>query len=175
MAETTTHLWQHAAAFAARAHEHQHRKDGVTPYVSHCVRVALTLRHVFDCDDEVALTAAILHDTIEDTGADYDEIHEAFGPAVADCVAALTKNMTLPESEREPDYDRRLGQADWRARLVKLADVYDNLSDLSRPQKLPKMLDKCRRAIALAEPDASAHACVGHAIEHLGDLMRDRA
>jgi (p)ppGpp synthase/HD superfamily hydrolase len=130
---------------------------------------------VFDCDDEVALTAAMLHDTIEDTGADFDEISEAFGTGVAACVAALTKNMSLPDAEREPEYDLRLSEADWRARLVKLADVYDNLSDLSSPAKLEKMLEKCRRAIALAEPDAGSHACVGHAIERVRELMRRHA
>src|SRR5690606_27204570 len=115
---------------AARAHQGQTRKDGLTPYFSHSVRVALTLRQTFGCDDPIALAAAILHDTIEDTPADYDDIAEGFGSEIAGIVAALTKNMILPESEREPEYDARLSQADWRARLIKLADVYDNLSDM---------------------------------------------
>ncbi len=89
-------LFQEAAAFAARAHRHQLRKDGRTPYVSHVVRVALTVTQVFWCDDPVVLAAALLHDTIEDTTTDYDDLAERFGKEVADCVAALTKNMTLP-------------------------------------------------------------------------------
>ena len=36
-----------AAAFAARVHRHQLRKDGETPYVSHPYRVCLIVRHVF--------------------------------------------------------------------------------------------------------------------------------
>src|SRR6185436_5378978 len=125
-----TPMWQEATAFAARAHEHQKRRDGRTPYFAHPVRVALTVRDLFACADQTALCAALLHDTIEDTMADFDEIEEAFGRPVARCVAALTKNMALPEKERERDYDARLGAADWRARLVKLADVYDNLCDV---------------------------------------------
>ena len=80
------HLWQRAASFAARAHAGQVRKDGVTPYFAHPVRVAMIVREVFGCDDEVALAAAFLHDTIEDTRTDYDDLLGAFGPRVADCV-----------------------------------------------------------------------------------------
>jgi len=163
-------LWQSACAFAARAHQGQTRKDGLTPYFSHPVRVALTLRQTFGCDDPIALAAAILHDTIEDTPADYDDIADGFGPEIADIVAALTKNMILPESEREPEYDARLAQADWRARLIKLADVYDNLSDMhtskatDASQAATRHLARCRRAIALAQPDRAEHAEVDRAI-----------
>src|SRR5687767_10113794 len=96
-----TPKWQKAVTLAARAHEHQQRKDGQTPYVAHVVRVTMTVRDVFGCADEVALCAALLHDTIEDTGTDYDEIAEGFGDEIAACVAAVTKNMMLPEAERE--------------------------------------------------------------------------
>lgn len=148
-------LWQRAASHAARAHEHQARKDGKTPYVAHVFRVAMTARHVFGCEDEVVLAAALLHDTIEDTPTDFDEIEELFGVEVARCVAALTKNMLLPEAEREPEYDARLAAAGWRARLIKLADVYDNFSDSAdrSPGFLAKLRRKCERAIALAEHD----------------------
>lgn len=154
--------WQRAADFSARAHAAQRRKDGQTPYAAHPFRVAMMVRHRFECDDAAALTAALLHDVIEDTPADYDDVHAAFGPQVADIVAALTKNMILPEAEREVDYDRRLASADWRARLIKLADVLDNMADLEdRPdvadpaEALARHTDKCRRALALAQADAA--------------------
>jgi guanosine-3',5'-bis(diphosphate) 3'-pyrophosphohydrolase len=146
---------QEAAAFASRAHRHQLRKDGRTPYVSHVVRVAFTVRHLFGCEDAVALTASLLHDTIEDTTTDYDDLSERFGPAVAECVAALTKNMALPESQRETEYDDRLARADWRARLIKLADVYDNFCDGANGDDGPddKRVARCKRAIGLAARD----------------------
>lgn len=118
-----------AIAFAARAHRHQIRKDGLTPYVSHVFRVAMVVRQVFGCNDPRILTAAVLHDTIEDTPTDYDEIVERFGPDVADWVAALTKDMRLPEAEREAAYLRQLLAAGWPVALCKLADIYDNLGD----------------------------------------------
>lgn len=165
-------LWQRAASFAARAHAGALRKDGKTPYVAHPFRVAMTLRHVFGCEDEVAIAAALLHDTIEDTPTDYDDLASAFGCDVADCVAAVTKNMTLREDVREADYDARLARADWRARIVKLADVYDNGIDLvSRDKKqVRKCRGRCERAIALASVD-TARPEVARAIECVRALL----
>ena len=118
-----------AAAFAARAHQHQKRKDGHTPYVSHVFRVCLVVRHVFEFDDPRMLAAALLHDTIEDTSTDCDDIVERFGPEVAAWVAALTKDMRLPHDEREAAYVKVLTGADWPVKALKLADIYDNLGD----------------------------------------------
>ena len=67
-----------AVAFAARAHRPQVRKDGQTPYVSHVFRVAMIVTQVFGVHEPKILTAAVLHDTIEDTTTDYDDI---VGPA----------------------------------------------------------------------------------------------
>ena len=102
------HLWQKASAFAARAHCNQVRKDERTPYFSHPVRVALTVVLTFGCTDENVVAAALLHDVIEDTTADYDDILEQFGPKVADIVACMSKDMRMIEPKREREYDDRL-------------------------------------------------------------------
>lgn len=174
---TQTHeLWQHAAAFAARAHRHQLRKDKETPYVSHPFRVAMTVRHVFGCDDPVAIAAALLHDTIEDTATDYDDIAEQFGVQVADVVAAMTKSMILPEPQREVDYDARLAKADWRARLIKLADVYDNACDCAQltPESKAKLPAKIDRAVALAAADRSGNPVMDRAAAAVQALVASR-
>lgn len=155
--------WQDAASFAAEQHRHHVRKDGRTPYVAHVYRVAMTVRDLFGCDDGDVLAAALLHDTIEDTPTDFDDIEERFGTEVAGIVAALTKNMILREDEREADYDARLARADWRARLIKLADVYDNLSDFENREvadaaALERLVSRCERAIALAGADRGREA-----------------
>lgn len=118
-----------AAAFAARAHRSQLRKDQVTPYVSHPFRVCLVVRHVFGFEEPNMLAAALLHDTIEDTTTDCDDITEQFGPTVAKWVAALSKDKRLPHDEREDQYAATLAAADWQAKVLKLADLYDNLGD----------------------------------------------
>lgn len=168
-------LWQRAAGFAARAHRHQVRKDGVTPYFAHPCRVAVTVGVLFGETDEQALAAALLHDVIEDGETDYDELADEFGDLVAQVVSALSKDARLPESEREPAYDAQLARADWRARLIKLGDVYDNLSDLpTGPQRSPgaveKVLARADRAIGLAVNAGDTAPSIHRGIEHLRAL-----
>jgi len=127
--EATYRSLLEAVAFAARAHRGQVRKDKETPYASHAFRVGLVLRHVFSFDDPRMLMAAILHDTVEDTTTDHDDLQEQFGPEVANWVAALTKDKRLPEDEREAAYVAQLVQAPWQVKACKLADVFDNLMD----------------------------------------------
>ncbi len=146
-----TALWQQASAFAARAHRHQLRRDGRTPYYSHCARVAMTVALKFGCTNDRVLAAALLHDVIEDTDTDYDDLLKRFGPEVADLVAAMTKDMRLVESQREPAYDAQLADGPWEARLIKLADVYDNLTDAETDDARCKLVDRANRALRLAE------------------------
>ena len=162
-----TSLWQQASAFAARAHRHQMRRDGKTPYFSHCVRVAMTIAINFDCVDQEVLAAALLHDTIEDSGTDYDDLLERFGINVADYVAAMTKDMRLVESQREPAYDAQLAEGPWQARLIKLADVYDNFTDAETDAARRKLADRADRALRLAEGDPQ----LTKACEILRDLI----
>src|SRR5438105_14216514 len=85
-----------ATSFTARAHRHQLGKDGQTPYAAHPFRVCLIVRHVFGIDDPDFLAAALLHDTIEDTTTDFDDLAAAFGPRIAGYAAALSKDGRLP-------------------------------------------------------------------------------
>lgn len=168
-------LWQRAASFAARAHEHQKRKDGGTPYFAHPCRVALTIAVVFGETDEQAMAAALLHDVIEDGETDYDDLAAQFGELVAGVVAALSKDARLPEHEREPAYDAQLAEADWRARLIKLADVYDNLSDTvarSAPDRagLQRMLEKVDRAVGIARTCADDRPSIARGIQATEEL-----
>jgi (p)ppGpp synthase/HD superfamily hydrolase len=176
------HLWQGAASFAARAHEGEVRKDGKTPYAAHPFRVAMTLRQVFGCDDEVCIAAALLHDTIEDSGVDYDDIEAGYGTAVADVVAAMSKDMRMREDRREVLYDEQLAAAGWRAALVKLADVYDNLSDAGTRIDSPvysKLTARCERAVVIAQQHKAEHSVIARGIEAVeglcGAVRREQA
>ncbi len=118
-----------ALAFAARKHQGHLRKDEKTPYFAHLARVVTLLSAEFGVRDADALAAAALHDTIEDTTTDHDDLSERFGQTVADYVAALTKDKRLPEDEREAEYLAGLIRAPLAVKLCKLADVCDNLMD----------------------------------------------
>jgi (p)ppGpp synthase/HD superfamily hydrolase len=126
----TFRLLLDAASFAARSHHGQLRKDKATPYVSHVYRVCLVVRDLFDFSDPRMLIAALLHDTIEDTTTDFDDIQERFGPEIAHWVACLTKNKAMPDAPREADYVKRFLAAPWQVQACKLADIFDNLIDL---------------------------------------------
>jgi guanosine-3',5'-bis(diphosphate) 3'-pyrophosphohydrolase len=141
-------IWQQAVAFATRQHRDQMRGDGRTPYIAHPVRVALTVLTLFQYDDPEVIAAALLHDVLEKTGATGDELAAQFGSRVAMMVAKLSKDPRWPRDEAEQAYLEQLRAADWKTRLVKLADVYDNLcdagSDRARRQK------KAEQALVLA-------------------------
>jgi guanosine-3',5'-bis(diphosphate) 3'-pyrophosphohydrolase len=96
-----------AAAFAARAHKNPFRRDGETPYFSHPVRVCLVVRHLFGFDDPQMLAAALLHDTVEDSTTNCDDLIERFGSSVAGWLAALSKDKRLPHDVRKAEYARR--------------------------------------------------------------------
>jgi len=133
-----------ADEFAAWKHRHQFRRDGVTPYIKHPRGVMLILRDEFGVSDIDTLAAGLLHDTIEDTATDYDELLERFGSRVADLVAVLTKDKRLPEARRERDYFAKLAKAPLAARLCKIADSLYNVRD-SDAKHRPKAAKKARK------------------------------
>jgi guanosine-3',5'-bis(diphosphate) 3'-pyrophosphohydrolase len=142
-----------AVAFAARAHRGQLRKDGATPYASHVFRACLTARCVFGVEDPAVLTAAVLHDAIEDTTTDFDDLAEQFGPVVAGWVALLSKDKRLPDPIREEKYQAALAGAPWQVKLCKLADVYDNLLDSEHlgPERRARTFRRCREYLDALE------------------------
>jgi guanosine-3',5'-bis(diphosphate) 3'-pyrophosphohydrolase len=146
-----TPLFHRAVSFAARAHRHQLRKDGATPYVAHPVRVAFTLLTIFGIDDEQTLAAAVLHDTIEDTTTDFDDLAAEFGPDVARYVAALSKDSRLPEEEREKAFFEVLDRSQWQVRAIKMADAYDNLLDSGGKVSPQKTREKAKKALGLGK------------------------
>jgi guanosine-3',5'-bis(diphosphate) 3'-pyrophosphohydrolase len=134
--------------FAARKHLHQLRRDGVTPYVEHPRAVMRILRDEFHIKDPHTLAAGLLHDTIEDTATDYDEIAGRFGRRVADLVAVLTKDKRLPEAKRERLYFAGLAKASLAARCCKVADSLHNVRDSDAAHR-PKAVKKARMLLRI--------------------------
>lgn len=155
MSQFGTQQLADAISFATRAHQGHLRKDGRTPYIAHPMRVLMTLATVFGVEDCETLAAAVLHDTIEDTRTDHDDLSERFGRRVADYVAALSKDVRLPEEERERAYLAELMQAPIEVKLCKLGDVYDNLADCATLEKKgrQRQIDKAKEVVAQFSPD----------------------
>ncbi|HYE99500.1 MAG TPA: HD domain-containing protein [Planctomycetota bacterium] len=142
-----------ALRYATEQHEGQLRKDGRTPYIEHPKAVMAIVRDEFGVDDPDVLAAALLHDTIEDTNADYDDIRDRFGKRVADWVAVLTKDNRLPDARREREYFRGLAKAPLQARLCKIADSTHNLRDSAKASMRTKAKQKARKLLSIYRND----------------------
>jgi len=124
---------QSAYLFSESAHQGQFRKSG-DPYISHPVAVAkiLTQWHL----DGQALTAALLHDVMEDTAVTKNEISDKFGKHVADLVDGVSKLdriefQTQEQAQAENFRKMLLAMArDVRVILIKLADRLHNMRTL---------------------------------------------
>jgi guanosine-3',5'-bis(diphosphate) 3'-pyrophosphohydrolase len=120
-----------ALAFAAEKHRNQRRKDvEASPYINHPIALARVLAVEGGIADETTLIAAILHDTIEDTETTYDDLLARFGQEVADVVAEVTDDKSLPKAERKALQVKHAPHASRRAKLVKLADKICNIRDV---------------------------------------------
>ena len=123
----------HAYEFGAAAHDGQKRKSGEA-YISHPVAVAQELADMHL--DSQAITAALLHDVVEDTEASLAQIEENFGPEVAglvDGVSKLDQIQFRSRAEAQAESFRKMMLAmieDIRVILVKLADRLHNMQTL---------------------------------------------
>lgn len=119
-----------ADQFAEQKHAGQFRKDGKTPYIAHPRAVASILRDEAGVTDPDTLIAAVLHDTIEDTGVKHAELASRFGQTVADTVAELTNDETLPKAQQKQAQIDKAPHYSHRAALIKMADKTANLRDI---------------------------------------------
>jgi GTP diphosphokinase / guanosine-3',5'-bis(diphosphate) 3'-diphosphatase len=121
-----------ALAFASRKHSTQRRKDAdASPYINHPIALVSILAVEAAVTDQDVLCAALLHDTIEDTATTREELVENFGPVIADIVAEVTDDKSLPKERRkrlQVEHAHRLSPA---AGLVKIADKIANLRDMA--------------------------------------------
>lgn len=115
--------------FAAELHGSQKDKSGL-PYWTH---LAAVWQNVIDLGGGVEVqAAAILHDSVEDTSMDEDDLDALMPVRVADAVMAVTKR----KGEENTKYIGRVIEAGRDAMLVKLADLYHN-TDPDRLATLP--------------------------------------
>src|SRR5437773_3936675 len=118
-------LLARAFRFASRAHEGQERRSGEA-FINHpfgAAKICAQLR----LDDET-IAAALLHDVVEDTDSELDDVRDEFGPEIAKLVEGVTKLTRVQFQSREQaeaENYRKLIVAmaeDVRVILLKLAD-----------------------------------------------------
>ena len=123
-----------ALEFATRAHGPQKRKYSSELYIEHPKRVAEIVRNVPHTEEMIC--AAYLHDVVEDTPVNIDEIEQKFGTKVAALVEELTDEYVkekYPELNRRRRKEREVRRQETmssEAKTIKLADIIDNTPDI---------------------------------------------
>ena len=149
-----------AFVFAFKAHRNQKRKNGVL-YIIHPLAVAGILVDLKV--DANTLAAALLHDTIEDTAADFDMVSGKFGESVANLVDGVTKlNLKLDnvtynsKADIQAENVRKMLLAmtdDIRVIFIKLADRLHNMRTL-KFQTPAKQIEKAQETLDIYVPFA---------------------
>ena len=141
--------------FALKAHEKQKRDEG-SPYIIHPIAVANILTELKL--DSATIATGLLHDTIEDTHATYQNIEKEFGKEVADLVDGVTKiseyeNQVISNSKAENFRKLILATSkDIRVLLVKLADRLHNMRTIKSLIDKDKQVKKAKETMEIYAP-----------------------
>jgi GTP diphosphokinase / guanosine-3',5'-bis(diphosphate) 3'-diphosphatase len=125
---TDTDLPTTALRFARRVHLGQYRKQTGEQFIEHPIAVARLL--VDSGYDGPLIAAAYLHDTVEKTSVELDEIRERFGPGVASLVDCLSEDEEVDGyAARKRELRHRILQTGGDAVLIYAADRVANMRD----------------------------------------------
>jgi (p)ppGpp synthase/HD superfamily hydrolase len=122
-----------ALRYAVKAHAGQFRSDGETPYIKHPERVAEFVRKFKKSKNlDALISAAFLHDTLEDTDTTHEDLEKMFGALVASLVKELTSDKDKIKEVGKTDYlaQKMATMSSW-ALVIKLADRLDNVQDIA--------------------------------------------
>ena len=117
-------------ATVAHAAVGQMRNDGITPYIAHPRRVAGIVAQAGGT--KAMISAAWLHDVVEDTDITLEVLSTFFPPGVVEMVDDLTKKEDMKDIRklRKEKECYRLAQVCNASKSIKLADIVDNLRDM---------------------------------------------
>jgi (p)ppGpp synthase/HD superfamily hydrolase len=146
MAEGFDPLPQAALDFARARHEGQQRDADDQPFVLHPLEVATLLRDSGAEDHVVA--AGALHDVIEDTEVEQEELRERFGSKVADLVGDLTDDPSIEgKDDRRAALRRQVAEAGPEAATVFAADKVSKSRELRLKAERGALTDADRAKI----------------------------
>ena len=131
-----TSLFDRAVNFAVKAHSGTERRGKGFPYIIHLMEAVEIVATI--TPDQELLSAAMLHDTVEDTPVTVDDLRKEFGDRVASIVEAESDVRNEGESEHESWHRRkqeaidRLTAAPMEAKIVALGDKLSNMRAIAR-------------------------------------------
>jgi (p)ppGpp synthase/HD superfamily hydrolase len=159
-----------AADFAARAHVTQRRKgEAQEPYVNHLIEVALLLTEATGGEDPALIAAGWLHDTLEDTATEREELEALFGVEVASIVAEVTDDKSLKKAERKRLQIATAPDKSQQARLLKIADKTSNLRSMAESPPSGWDLDRRLEYVLWAEAVVAGCRGLNPALERVFD------
>ena len=129
-----------AIAFAVRKHSGTPRKGTEIPYIVHPMEAAAIVAGI--TDDQELIAAALLHDTLEDTGTKFEELVSEFGLRVANLVAEESEDKQEGKAPEETWKDRKqatldhLEKAGYETKILALADKLSNIRAIQRDLKV---------------------------------------
>ena len=137
----------------SRRNEGQNRESG-EPFTVHCLNVALILAELHL--DSTTIAAGLLHDVVEDTSIELEDLRQEFGDEIAELVDGVTKLGQVEfksAEEQQVEYFRKmlLSMArDIRVILIKLADRLHNMRTLEYlpPRKRKRIAQETREVYA---------------------------
>lgn len=134
-----------ALDYATKQHSGQTRSGGA-PYIEHPKSVAnfvQQFKRSHNLDD--LISAALLHDTVEDTDTTHEDLEKMFGGLVASLVKELTSDKEEIKRIGKTEYmkHKMAAMTSW-ALVIKLADRLDNVQDIATA-KTPEWRAKYRR------------------------------
>jgi GTP diphosphokinase / guanosine-3',5'-bis(diphosphate) 3'-diphosphatase len=160
-----------ALHFSAEKHRHQRRKDALkSPYINHPIEVAELLWSVGGVRDLHILVAALLHDTIEDTGTRPDEIETAFGKDVLGLVLEVSDDKSLPKAERKRRQVETASHKSQPAKSIKLADFVCNVHDMVQSPPADWPLERIREYLLWTEKVVAGLRGANPVLENRYDL-----
>ena len=134
-----------AIAFATKAHEGQYRKGTMRPYIVHPVEVSDIVAGM--TRDEEVISAAVLHDTVEDCpGITGEMLEQEFGHRIASIVLQESEDKSKSWRERKGATIEHLRTAPWEVQMIALADKLSNMRDIDRdyPQEGENLWNRFR-------------------------------
>ena len=163
-----------ATQFAALKHCDQRRKDGKTPYIIHPISVAMILSEIGSIEDPEILSAALLHDTLEDTDTSAHELDKNFGSRVRIIVEELTDNDMLTFSQRKQMQIDNAPYLSKDATLVRIADKISNVSDVIENPPPEWNQKRCNKYVDWAEAVMNNCQKVNQDLEnHFFELLKE--
>jgi GTP diphosphokinase / guanosine-3',5'-bis(diphosphate) 3'-diphosphatase len=169
-AELDVGLFLPALRFSADAHRDQRRKDvSHSPYINHPIQVTELLWTVGRVRDPDTLIAALLHDTVEDTGIKPADIRQRFGERVLGLVLEVSDDKSLPKETRKRLQVETAARKSPGARSIKLADKICNLRDLIQSPPADWSLDRRQEYLLWTEEVFTGLRGTNPALERLYD------